>query len=560
MGDVMTHIRQWYDPKNLFPDFLAGITGAVAGAPQAMGFAILAGISPLYGLYSAFVATIVGALFTNSALITVGPTNALALVVGSTLIRYDEGSQVEHLFVLTLVTGLFQLAFGILRLGSLTRFVSNAVMTGFITGAGTLIMLGQLSHLNGYESESHSSSQLLRLWDWLIHLPESDVQTTIIGVTAVVIIYGLHHTKRYKSIATLVAILITSVFVALAGWDAVPLVIDESPIPTGWPAPILPELNLLSEHIAVGFALATLGSAQSAALSASIQEPYGRATNVTRDLSGQGVANIAASVFQGMPTCGSLSRTAVNISAGAQTRMANIFAGILIGLILLLLGQWIEQITLAALAGHLIVAAASLIKLDNIRMVWKVDWSARMAMVVTFASTWLFPLEYSIYIGVGLSLLFYVRSSAVQIQVRRLLPMGNNQYQQVDVPDTLPPNEIVILSVTGNLYFAAIKQLEDLLPSANTADHTVVILRLRDNVHLGSTGIRLLQNYSEQLQQRNSRLMLAGISESVRAQLDRTGFASAFGDGYIFEATDVYFAATDNALVAAEQWQRLQLT
>ena len=133
-------------------DLLAGASGAAVGAPQAMGFAIIAGVSPIFGLYTAVVATIVGALSTSSVFMTVNPTNALVLVVGSTLSAYADDDPLGHLFTLTVMVGLVQLLLGLLRAGNLFRFVSNAVMTGFVSGAGLLIIIGQLHALVGLGS------------------------------------------------------------------------------------------------------------------------------------------------------------------------------------------------------------------------------------------------------------------------------------------------------------------------------------------------------------------------------------------------------------------------
>jgi SulP family sulfate permease len=550
LSSITAHFKQYR--QTVLPDLLAGATGAVAGAPQAMGFAIIAGVSPLYGLYAAVAATITGALVAGSTFMTIAPTNALSVVVGSTLLAYSGDELIGRLFTLTLLVGVFQLAFGVLRLGSLTRFVSNAVMTGFITGAGTLIMLGQLRHLTGYEGGT-GSTVLEKFWDWLIHLPASDPQTTVIGVAAVVIIFGLHHT-RYKSIATLVAILVTSVFVALVGWEDVALVRDMSAIPNGLPQPILPDLQYAAEMLPAALALAVLASVQSVALSQTVPEADGTIASPTRDLIGQGIANLVGGLFQGMPSGGSLSRTAVNVSAGARTRLANIFAGGLVAVILLAFGSLIERVTLAALAGHLVVAALSLINIGSIRFVWQVNVSARLVMVITFLSTLIFPLEYSIYIGIVLSLVLYVYSSAAAIRVVQLVPDHDHHFREAPVPVDLPDGEPVIFSVTGNLYFAAVHKLEEMLPRPNGSHRTAVILRLRDNQYLGSTGIKFLCRYAKQLQACGGCLMLAGVSPKVRRELLRTEPLEGLGQENVFAAQDVVFAATEQALDQAAIW------
>ncbi|MEO1444354.1 MAG: SulP family inorganic anion transporter, partial [Chloroflexota bacterium] len=213
----------------LFDDMLAGLTGAVAGAPQAMGFAILAGVSPLYGLYAAFITSVVSSLLSSSQLLVFAPTNALALVAGSAIMVAPPDKQLDVLFLLSILTGIFLLLIGLFRLGNMTRFVSNAVMTGFITGAGLLIMLGQLHHLNNYDN-TESSIPLVRVWDWFSHLHLSDYHTTMIGVASIVIIWGLHHT-RFKSYATLFAMIVLTIFISVAGWDDVPDVRELSEIP-----------------------------------------------------------------------------------------------------------------------------------------------------------------------------------------------------------------------------------------------------------------------------------------------------------------------------------------
>jgi SulP family sulfate permease len=423
-------------------------------------------------------------------------------------------------------------------------------MTGFITGAGLLIILGQLSHLTGYETEVHGV--LPRFYDWLIHFNQSDLQTTLIGIMATLIIYFLHHT-RFSSVATLSAMIITSVIVAVFGWQSVPLVRDMSPIPSALPNFVLPHFEYASSLLSAAFALAVLSSVQSAALVANISEPDGKDNNDDRDMIGQGLANVSSSFFQGMPSGGSLSRTAVNITAGAKTRLANILAGIFVGLTLLFLGSTIERITLAALAGHLIVAAISLIHPQTIAMVWNVSWS----MLATFISTLVLPLEYSIYIGVGLSLALYIYSSAAWIQVVHLVRIGSHQFKEEAIPKRLPVNQAIVFSINGNLFFAAVRHLEELLPDPETANHTVVILRLRNNPYMGSIGLNLFHDYADALAKHNSILILAGIGEKVQGQLKRTDNGHNGHKTHLFKiftADGIVFSATERALEYAETW------
>lgn len=547
---------QDYNRQTLIDDLIAGATGAVAGAPQAMGFAVIAGISPIYGLYTSIVSTIVASLFTSSRLMTVAATNALALVVGTTLLRFDEAQQLDRLFMLTFLIGVIQLGFGLLKLGDLTRFVSNAVMTGFITGAGLLIMLGQVSHLTGYEYQTGSRAALPRFWDWLSHLDYSDGRTALIGVISVIALFILHQT-RVKNISTLIVILIASTFVAVTGWHTVGIVSDISPVPGALPSPVMPHFNYAPDLIVAALAIAVLGSVQSAAITASFADHEAKddtPPDVNRDFVAQGLANMAGGFFQNMASGGSLSRTAVNVNSGGRTRLANIYAAVFIALMVLVLAPFIERVVMAALAAHLIVAATSVIRPRMIWIVWNVNVTARITLIGTFASTLLLPLEYSIYIGVGLSLALYIYTSSRNIHVVRLVLTDDQRFKEADLPDELPSAEPVILSVSGNLYFAAVTHLQQKIPSPGTANRPVVILRLRDNQYLGSTGIRFLEVYDRQLRARDGKLILAGVSQKVRHELERTDHLQYFGENGVFLAGDVLFDATEHALEYAEQW------
>ncbi|NDJ84887.1 MAG: SulP family inorganic anion transporter [Chloroflexi bacterium] len=530
--------------KDLQADLVAGVIGAVVGTPQAMGFALIAGVNPIYGLYTAVVSTIVAALAGRSALMTVGPTNALALVVASVLGGYDAAIQPERLFVLTSLVGAFLVGFGILRLGTLVRFVSNAVMTGFISGAGLLIILGQFRYLNGYDPQGQTT--LLRFMDWLQHLPDSDLQTVAVGLVAIVTIFAIQRT-RFRNVAPLVAIVLTTLSVQLLAWEGVTRVHDISSVPRGLPDPVLPTLTVVPELATAALAMAVLAAVQSAALLNSIAEPGAESSGMNRDFVGMGLGNLVGGVLRGMPACGSLSRTAVNINAGASTRWANVMAGVSVGTFLILLGPLVEQVVLAALAAQLILAAVSLIDLEQIRLVWRVNWPARTAMVVTFTATLALPLQYSIYVGIFLSLGLYVHSAAENLSVVRLVPVGDNRYQTVAIPEALPESAVVIFSVHGHLYFAAVQKLASVLPSAETGNRSIVVLRLRENTFLGSTGIRFLQRYNHVLRQHGGRLILAGLSESVRRQFEQTGMQADFGPANLFDASDIFLEATGSA-------------
>ncbi|HVO71524.1 MAG TPA: SulP family inorganic anion transporter [Aggregatilineaceae bacterium] len=543
-----------YLRRDLASDLGAGLTGATAGVPQAMAFALVAGISPIYGLYTAFVSTIVSSLVGSSTFMTTGPTNALAVVVGSTLAPFStSGDLLPRLVTLTFLVGVIQLGLGLLQLGGLARFVSTAVMTGFVTGAALLVLLGQLGNLTGIPTGNHDRI-LLQTGDLIAHLTHLHAPTFAAGVITMSLILLLHKT-RFTSYATLIAITVTGVGIALFGGAAhgVTLVRDLSRIPHGLPGPRLPQPALMGDLFSAALAIAVLGLVQSAALAHSIKEPDGRTPDASREFVGQGLGNLVGALFQSMPAGGSLSRTAVNINAGARTRWANVWAGVFVAPIMLLFGSLVERIPLAALAGHLIVAAGSLISLPRLRFVWRASWAGRWAMTATFASTLILPLQYSVYVGVFLSLSLYVHQSS-RVMIVQLEPVGDNLFREVPLSQTLPDGQPVILSIHGNLFFAAARDLEQRLPSPNGTRCPVVILRLRGDTLLAGTGASMLATYAERLRAQGGKLILCGVEKPVLETLKRTGTLDKVGGENVFPASELLLASMQAALEYAQTW------
>lgn len=542
-----------YTRGDLRADLAAGLTGATAGAPQAMAFAIVAGISPAYGLYSAIVSTIIGGLFGTSNMMTTGPSNALAVVVASTLAPFaDSGDVVGRLITLTFLVGVIEVGMGLLRLGGLARYVSTAVMTGFITGAALQVLLGQLGHLTGVELDA--PNPLLDLVQFLRQLDHLHPQTAVIGLVTIVVIVWLHRT-RLAPFATLLAIALTGVVIALLGWHerGVALVIDMAPIPATLPGISLPTLRYMPDLFAGALALAVLGLVQTAALMQSIQRPDEEPANTSREFIVQGASNLGGALFQSMPSSGSLSRTAVNIKSGARTRWANVFAGLFVALIMLIFGRLAERIALAALAGHLVVASTTLIDVPQMRFIWRASVSGRWAMLATFASTLVIPLQYSVYVGVALSLLLYIAESS-KIRLTQLEPLDNHRYRELAPPRRLPDAQPVLLSLQGNLSFAAMRELYGRLPDVTGVRRPVVILRLRGDTMLAGTGVAVLMAYHRRLRARGGKLILCGVETTTFNTLVRTGALELLGRENVFCAEDIVFASAEAAIDYAKRW------
>ncbi|MBN1287023.1 MAG: SulP family inorganic anion transporter [Anaerolineae bacterium] len=551
---VVRQVRA-YARRSFMRDVTAGITLATAAVPQSMAFAIIAGLNPVYGLYTSVVASIAGSLAGSFSLLSTGPTNALALVVGSTLasVRATPQDELALLFTLTLLVGAFQFGMGALRLGGMARFVSNAVMVGFITGAGLLIAVGQLGNLLGL-GIPRGTNPFETILYILTHLSTLSLASLGVGVLTIAVMLALRRT-RLNLLGPLLGIVIAAVLVAAFHLQdaGVRIVSEISPIPNGLPPFTLLRPIQIPALAPQALAIALLGLVQSASIVQSLAPARHEHPDASQEFVGQGLANIAGAFFQCMPAGGSLSRTAVNVAAGARTRMAGVFSGVFVGAVLLVFGPLAELIPMPALAGLLIIVAFGLIDRERLLLVWRTAPTSRAVFLVTLAATLVFPLEYSIYIGALLSIGNYLQASS-HPHVARLVPVDST-FREVAVPEEAPEGSPILISVTGNLHFAAIQDIEENMPDLTAAECPIIILRLRGAEHLASTGISFLASLLLMIHERHGELLLCGVEPSVVQSLRRSGLMVELGEANVFHASDMLLESTQAALRRARELQ-----
>lgn len=542
------------DRRNIGADLVAGATFAIVNVPQGMANAVLASVNPVAGLYALMVAMPVGAMFTSSVFMNVSTTGALSVAAGEALHEFESVDKVGALVVLVLMVGALQLAFGLLRLGRLIRFVSNAVMTGFITGIAFLIMFGSVSDITGYNSSQ--PNHLLRLADTALNWRSLDFQTVILGLATVALIVAFQRTPARK-FALILALCVTTAIAFLISQRQIEvtavLVGDIAIIPRSLPVPIIPDLAHISVLALPAFAIAVIGLIQGAGVGQSYPNPDGRFPDTSRDFVGQGAANLAAGAFGAIPSGGSMSGTAVTFQAGAKSRWANIFAGAFVVLIVLVFVDLVKLVPMAALGGLLLVVGFQNLQPENIRMVWSTGLAARVAMLVTFLATLFLPLQYAILIGIALSFLLQVLRLSNRVEVREFELVEGGFPLEKPAPDKIGSDEIRVLRVRGSLFFGSAQLLDEKLPSVDGARNSSVILVLRDVDDVGSTVIRLLQRYATNLQRAGGTLKLTGVNPELYAQLDRTGLVRRIGERNIFREQPVFGAALNEAIEASRE-------
>jgi SulP family sulfate permease len=548
------------DGRHLVSDLIAGVTFAVVSVPQAMAHALLATVNPVLGIYALMVAVPVGAILTSSVFINVSTTAALSVAVGAALAEIPAGQRVEALAALVLLAGAIQLSAGLFRLGFLIRFVSNAVMIGFLNGVAVLIILGQLSDLTGYRSAF--SNRVAQALDLFLRIGQINVQATLIGVAtlAAIVLLLFSPLRRFAFIVAialatgLLALLTSSVLPTASYFAEVPTVGDVTNIVRSLPELVLPRLSLFLPMLLPAFSVAIIGLIQGAGVSEGVPNPDGRYPDVSRDFLGQGAANIATSFVGGIPTGGSISGTALIMGAGGKSRWANIFVGFFVAAIVILAAPLVERVPMPALAALLIVAGVQGLRVPQAIMAWKTGRTSAVIMIVTFVATLLVPLQFAVLFGTGLSVVLHVFRQSNKVVVTQWVLQPEGFPLEQAAPKRLASDQLTLLHVYGSLFFAAAKSIEEMLPAVGDATHAVVAINLRGKVEIGSTFITVLQRYAETLRDRNCKLMLIGLDSSVHDQLAKTGVLKLIGEENVFLATPQIGAALNQAVSAATTW------
>ncbi len=547
--------------RHLVSDLIAGLTFAVVNVPQAMAHALLTAVgSPVLGIYTLMVAVPVGAIFTSSVYMNVSTTSALSVAAGAGLANIPSNQKVQAMVVLVLLMGVIQLLAGVFRLGFLIRFISNSVMTGFLNGVAVLIIIGQLGDLTGFSSVY--SNRVAQTLDLFLHLDQINIPTTIIGLLTLGLMVLLLATPLRK-FAFVIAIAVSTVLLAIltipslataSGFDAVQTVGEIATIPRSLPTLTLPEPTLIFKMLLPAFSVALIGMIQGAGVSQGYPNPDGKYPNVSRDFLGQGVANMATSLVGGIPAGGSISGTALIMSAGAKSRWTNIFAGVFVAGIVLVAAPLVELVPMPALAALLIVAGFQGLRIPQAITVWNTGKLTAVVMIMTFVATLLVPLQYAVLVGVAFSILLYVFRQSNKVLITQIVPVPGGLPEERPIPKDLPSNELTMLQVYGSLFFAAAKNLEEMLPAVDQTTHAVVAIGLRGKSEIGSTFITVLQRYAQALQAHDSKLMLVGVDPAVRDQLAKTGVLKIIGEENVFLATPQLGGAMNAAAEAAYAW------
>ena len=529
-----------YERRWLRGDLAAGIAVTALIVPKDLGYAGIAGVPLQNGLYAAAAGAIIYALFCTSRQISTGPSSSLAAVAGGAVVVAGiAGEQAAELVAaIAIVTGLLFLALALLRMGWISRFLSKAVVTGFLAGAAVDVVVGELSKLTGTDVEGENTWR--ELGSWLGSLGDVHWATLAVGALALALILGL----RFFAPAVPGALVLVAAGILIAdlldlGDHGVALVGD---VPSGLPSPELPDFDLVKEHVATvlvaSLALVLIGFSQTTGDARAFAARHRYRIDVDQESVAQGMANVGAGVFQGMPVSTSLSASSLNESAGARTPMASLITGVLVLLTLLFLAPLFSDLPKAVLGAVIIDAVVfgmiDVAELRRLRRVARFDFWIAVAAILGVLSSGVLA---GVVIGVALSLVWLIRVAATPPIALLGRERGTQVFRDLDehpADETFPG--IVVLRLDSGLFFATAQALEDRVrTSAEDGSEPLeaVVLDLEGVNFIDSQGAEQLTTIHELVASHDATLRLARVKPPVLAVLDADGFTELLGADHI---------------------------
>jgi len=553
----------WRSARN---DLIAGATVAAIAVPQAIAYALIAGVDPRFGLYSAIVVTIVASILGSSSHLINGPTNAISLMVFSVLASFDGPLDAyQALFLLGIMVGTIQILIAVFKLGDLTRYVSNSVILGFMAGAGLLIALGQVGNFVGAAKKGKGDqSVILQTWETLGHGWPFNFSAITLGVGTIVVVLLARRVftrLRLPRLDMLVGLVLASVVAAYLGWsvphaDGRTAVSVVGTVPAALPGFFVPPFTFDWVHrlISGAFAISLLGLLEALAVAKSISTYSRQPLDYNRQCLAEGVGNLVGGFFQSLPGSGSLTRSAINYQAGAVTRASGVYSGIIVAIVVLVGGPYARFIPTSALAALLFITAYRLIDWRRIAYALRASRFDAILVTVTAFSAVFISVDNSILIGVALSIILFVPRAA-KLGIRELIVTSDRVIRERQ-PGEARAKSLLIYDLEGELFFGAAPEIDrylgEILVETETTGIKFVVLRLRRTRNPDVVVVEHLDHFLRDAQRQEVTVLLAGLNADLVTILRNVRVTSWFPADRLFPEEGEIFSATLKAVRYAQ--------
>lgn len=515
-----------YRKSDLPGDLRASINVALLAFPQGMAYALIAGLPIQYGIYGSAIAAIIGPLFTNNRFITLGPTNATAVILLSTFsgLALTGDEMLARVPLLILLIGLFILIGAYFKVANLVQYISRSVTTGYITAAALLIITNQIPRSLGLELERSGASLIDTIRLIASSIDTIHWTTLCISLATTILYILLNRTFRTFPNVALCLLLVSVISAFLLDPDGKNGVRHLTSIDaTSW-VPVFPSLNIddFTALASPALAIALLCVIEGISIGKSLAARTGARLNANQAMYSIGMANIACAFTSGMPASGSLTRSSLSNTSGGNTPMASFYCGLLLTIGAFTLGPLTGHIPQCALAVLVIVIGFSLISKRSIRIVSHATGSDAVVFFGTFASALFLPLDTAIYIGVALSIILFLKKVARPEMVEYSF---NKDGQLAEIPDTTKREqpEVSIVHVEGELFFGAADLFRDQMRRiCEDPNLKIVVLKMRNAHHMDATGVMALEELVRYMNEKGRYLILSEVKTDMMKILEKS--------------------------------------
>ncbi|MGE7656613.1 SulP family inorganic anion transporter [Bacillus altitudinis] len=524
-----------YDSSKFRRDLIAGLVVGVVAIPLGMAFAIASGVGPEYGLYTVIVAGILISLFGGSKYQIGGPTGAFVPILFGIVSQYG----IENLLIAGFMAGCMLVLFGIFKLGKLMKFIPRPVIIGFTAGIAVIIFSGQIANFLGLKGVEKHESFFLNMREIVVHLGTANSFAILTAIVGLIVILAAQ--KYIPKIPGALLGLLVSTFIAVLFFQGQVETIGSAygEIPRQLPTFAFPELTIekMIYLLPPAIVIALLGGVESILSAMVADNMKGSKHHSNKELVGQGIANMAAPLFGGIPATGAIARTATNIKNGGASPISGVVHGVVVLLILMLFAPYASMIPLAAMAPILMFVAWNMSEKKEFINIVKVKNADSLVLVVTFLLTVIGDLIIGVTAGLILAFIAFIKKMSQTTNIHT-----NVAVPQIETAAALERETdqkgVSMYSIEGPLFFGTTDSLENsILDHVQTKPKTLILLMNKVN-YMDTSAEAVLMNISNRLKHHNGKLMIVGLQSQPKELLHRTGLFHHIGKQHFFERTD----------------------
>lgn len=526
-----------YDKKTLSADIMAGIIVGIVALPLAIAFAIASGVTPEKGIITAVVAGLIISVFGGSKVQIGGPTGAFIIIIYGIIQQYG----IEGLTIATLMAGAFLVLFGLLRLGTIIKYIPYPIIVGFTSGIAVTIFTTQIKDLFGLQITNIPSDFIEKWGAYAQNINTIDLWSALIGILSVIIIAIMPRFSK-KIPGSLVAIIVMTILALVLkntlGITSIETIGDRFAISNQLPDAQVPQMSweTIKGLVSPALTIAILGAIESL-LSATVADGViGDHHDSNTELMAQGLANLAAPLFGGIPATGAIARTMTNINNGGKTPISGIVHAVVLLLIFLFLMPLAQYIPMACLAGVLVIVSYGMSGWRSFKELMKNPKSDVAVLLITFFLTIIFDLTIAIEVGLIIACLLFMKRMAETTDVKVIMdeidPNDELDITKGNLEHLTIPKGVEVYEINGPYFFGAGNRFEEIMATLGDRPR-VRVIRMRKVPFVDSTGIHNLTNLCIMSQKEGIQIVLSGVNSTVRSTLEKSGFNELVGENNI---------------------------